>query len=300
LRTDDHADTYASATPINLSSYDFSAEGLVNTATDKDVFSFTIASPTNFQLVAIPQSVGGNNSGANVDIRVSLLNASADTIGQYNPSTLLSAGVDSNLNSGTYYLVVEGVGNINLADYSSLGYYSLMGTLGNVLPVHHLKLTGSVTRSVHQLNWNFLADESVKTVQVEYSKNGNQFTKLADLGAEDKTFSWTPVENSNLLFYRVRVITVAEERAYYSNIITIQDSNSKAVQLISNMITSSITINANKECTYQLLDETGRLLQRGQLTTGLNHIDASNARKGLLLLRVQGAAEAWTYKLIKQ
>ena len=119
LRADDYGDTHITATPITLSITDFSATGLINSATDKDVFKFTLAIPTNLRMSVIPQNVGSGNSGANVDIRVSLLNYKADTIGTYNPSDLLNAGVDSNLNSGNYYLVVEGVGNTYLNDYGS-------------------------------------------------------------------------------------------------------------------------------------------------------------------------------------
>ena len=131
LRNDEHADNHSSASPVTLTSYDFAAEGLINSSNDKDVFRFTISNATNFRLNVVPTHVGGNNDGANIDIKVSLLNQQADTIGRYNPSDLLNAGVDSNINAGTYYLVVEGVANANLADYGSVGYFSLSGTLGN-------------------------------------------------------------------------------------------------------------------------------------------------------------------------
>ena len=50
----------------------------------------------------------------------------------------------------------------------------------------------------------------------------------------------------------------------------------------------------------QVLDGTGRLLQRGQLVSGTNNIDITTAQKGLILLRVQSEMGASTWKLVKQ
>ena len=298
LRSDEHADSHASATPVTLTSYDFSAEGLINTANDKDVFRFTINNSTNFRLNAVPLHVGGNNDGANIDIKVSLLNQHADTIGRYNPSDLLNAGVDSNINAGTYYLVVEGVANANLADYGSVGYFSLSGTLGNVLPVHHIALNGAVNNEMHQLNWTYVADEPIKRIEIEYSRDGKKFSTVSELESNATEFSWKPVDKS-FAFYRVRLVTVADERAYYSKIIVLQDSRNKPVRLLTNIITDDINVYAGKDYAYQLFDESGRLLKQGQLRMGNNPIDGLKPRKGLLILRVTGKNELYTFRLIK-
>jgi hypothetical protein len=299
LRTDDHANAPAIATEVTITAGNFTAEGLVNTDTDKDVFKFVIPSPTNFRLNAIPQNVGGANAGANVDIRVSVLNAQADTIGRYNPTDLLNAGLDSNLNSGTYYLVVEGVGNTNLSDYGSVGFYSLAGSIGSILPLHRFIVTGANEKNTHTLSWNYTADENIKHIEVQYSKDGTRFTTLARLSETEKSFSWKPIENY-ILYYRVKAVTVADERAYYSNMLTMQQQNSSTLKVISNMITSQVTVLADKDYSYQLIDETGRLLTHGRMRTGINHIETTTAHKGLLLLRVQAGNESNTFKLIKQ
>lgn len=298
LRSDEHSNTHLSATPVTMSSYDFSVEGLINTATDKDVFRFTISSSTNFRLNAIPKHVGNNNEGANVDIKVSLLNNLADTIGRYNPLNLLNAGVDSNINAGTYYLVVEGVGNPNLADYGSVGYYSLTGTLGNVLPVRQINLNGQVRENAHDLSWTYSADEAVQRIEIEYSKDGKQFNTISQLPADANEFSWKPLDYGTV-YYRVRVVTVADERAYYSKTISIQDTKNRPVKVLSNIIGDAINVYAGKDYTYQLFDESGRLLLQGQLRAGNNRIDGLKPRKGMLILRVAGNNELFTFRLVK-
>jgi hypothetical protein len=298
LRSDEHSNTHSSSTPVTLSSYDFAAEGLINTSSDKDVFRFTITNSTNFRLNAIPQHVGTNNDGANMDIKVSLLNQQADTIGRYNPTNLLNAGVDSNINPGTYYLVVEGVDNANLADYGSVGYYSLTGTLGHVLPIRQINVTGMVLEDQHSLNWTYTADEPVDRVEIEYSKDGKRFITISQLASDAAAFSWKPLDYGTV-YYRVRVVTVADERAYYSKTLVINDTKNKPVKVLGNIIDEQINVYAGKDYAYQLFDESGRMLQQGQLRAGNNRIDGLKPRKGLLILRVTGNNELYTLRLIK-
>lgn len=301
LRSDDFGNTHVSASSVGFTTTGFTSNGLINSGTDKDVFKFTLSSSTYVHLNVAPQSVGANNSGANLDLKVTLLNNKADTIGQYSPADLLSAGVDSNLNSGTYYVVVEGIGNAYLPDAESVGTYSISASPVTALPIHRLTLSGKINSGVHNLSWVYEADEAVKNIEIQTSKDGVHFEALTQVTAETKNFAYKPLSD-NMLYYRIRVITAANENSYYSNIITVRDrgDNTAPVHVMNNIVVNSIVVNADKEYNYQVMDATGRLLQRGQLVTGTNNIEVNTTLKGLLLLRVQGANEGWTWKLIKQ
>jgi hypothetical protein len=299
LRLDDHGNSHDSASEINLSALDFQAAGMINNYDDRDVFKFTLNSPTNLRISAIPQNVGAGNKGANVDIKVGLLSSFSDTIGKYNPSELLNAGVDTNLNAGTYYIVVDGVANENLSDYGSVGSYALAGFIANVLPIHHLNLTGKINDELHVLDWNYRADEAVKKINVEISKDGKRFSTLAELSAEARRFSWKPLDNA-ATFYRIKVITVADERAYYSNTQTLKITQGKKIDILSNIVSGSLNINSKGNYNFQLIDETGRLVHKGVLKNGLNSIDLGSASKGLLVLRLQDGNEISVYKIVKQ
>jgi hypothetical protein len=299
LRKDDHANSHDSASEIILSALDFQVAGMINNYDDRDVFKFTLNNPTNLRISAIPQNVGAGNSGANVDIKVGLLSSFTDTIGKYNPSELLNAGVDTNLNAGTYYIVVDGVANENLSDYGSVGTYALAGFIASVLPIHHFNLTGKINDELHELNWSYRADEAVKKINVEVSKDGKHFSTLAELSAEARSFSWKPLDNS-AAFYRIKVITVADERAYYSNSQTLKANQGKKIDILSNVASGSLNINSKGNYNFQLIDETGRLVNRGVLKTGSNTIGLSSAGKGLLLLRLQDGNEISVYKIINQ
>lgn len=300
-RADDNGNTHRSATTVPFSVTGFSTSGVINSGTDKDVFKFTLTSPTYVQLSAVPQSVASGYSGANLDIKLSLLNQKADTLGTYNPVDLVNAEIDTNLPSGTYYAVVEGVANANLARSESVGSYILAAATAITLPVHRLTLSGNVNAGVHTLNWIYQADEAIKQIEVQDSKDGVHFETLAQVSTDSKTFSWKPL-NGNIIYYRIRVITAANETSFYSNILTLREriNDNAAIRVMNNIVTNSIVVNSDKGYNYQLLDATGRLLQRGQLVTGANLIAVNTTQKGLLLLRVQGSGEGWTWKLIKQ
>jgi hypothetical protein len=298
FRSDDHGNTPKDATKINFSGLGFSASGLINSATDKDVFSFNLASSTNFSLNVIPVNVGTSDAGANVDIRVSLLNQFADTIGRYNPSDLLDAGVDSNLNAGTYYIVVEGTGNTNLIRYGSVGAYTLTGSIGNLLPVHHLTLTGTGGNQ-HTLTWQYESDDSIRNTEIEYSEDGKNFSRLAQLPETSRDFSWKPVDNS-MIFYRVRVTIAKAEEAFYSNVITLQGLNDRFVKLAASIVDNHILVNTGKDYSYQLFDATGRLLQHGKLSAGSNTIDVSPLYTGILILQMHCNGGYFAARLIKR
>jgi hypothetical protein len=212
---------------------------------------------------------------------------------------LLNAGVDTNLNAGTYFIVVDGVANQNLSDYGSVGSYALAGNIALVLPIHNFVLTARSNNELHELSWNFIADERIRQVNVEISKDGRRYSTLTELSADARSFSWKPLDNA-ANFYRIKAITVADERAYYSNVEVIRPVKGKTIDIMSTVVTGSIQVNSNSSYPYQLLDETGRLIEQGMLRTGSNTIVLRSAVKGLYLLRVQNGADVTTHKILNQ
>ena len=299
LRDDEHAASLNEATPVAMMGSEFAATGIINTEADRDVFSFRVHSTARFRIRANPQSIGPANEGANLDIKVSLLDNLGDTVGRYNPAELLNAGVDSVLNTGNYFLVVDGVGNTNLSDYASLGYYAVTGSIAQALPVYRFHLTGRVSNNQHFFNWVYDADEPIKTINIQYSADGIHFSNLVEAGTDSRQFSWKPSTQARM-YYRAQAITVADERAYYSNVVTLQPAASEDVKLHSNLIGNAIELTTGKVYAYQLMDATGRLLQQGKVAVGYNRIDVYGAKRGVLLLRLQAENEVHSEKLIKQ
>jgi hypothetical protein len=292
----------ASATDISLQAQGFSVDGTISRTGEMNTFKIVVPINTTLMLNAIPESVGIangiNNNGANIDIRVKILNSNKDTIGVYNPSTLLNAGIDTALYTGTYYLLVDGASNANMAQYGSLGFYSMAGSLATTLPIHQFVLRGSIYNSTHNLSWSYQTDESIKELIVEGSDNGKNFKPLAVLNSGATTFQYKALKP--LTYYRVRAVTIAAEISYYSNTLTLSNSvQGKAVQLLNNRVTDAVNINSNNVYSYQLLDVTGKLVAKGTLQNGLNRIAVPSAVHGMLFLRLNDGTTEWTEKLIK-
>ena len=297
LRSDDHANNVASATDV-LASPAFSVSGIINNSTDADVFRLTLTYAQNFKLTAIPQNVGADNSGADVDIQVSLLNENGDTIGRYNPSLLLNAGIDTNLNQGTYYVVAEGISNMYLGDYGSVGYYYLNGELNRVLPVERFKLSGSAANGIHALNWSYVATMDLSKVEVQSSADGANFDKLVTLSPMQRNMSYTPLSGKRI-YYRIKGVT-ADDRAYYSNVISLQQGQGKPVQVLNTLVSNAVQVNSTGQYQYQLFTENGQLVQSGTLQAGYNNISLRATTKGLLLMRIFDGNQYWPEKLVRQ
>jgi hypothetical protein len=299
FRPDDHGNDASSATRIVFNGPSFSVNGLINNSDDTDVFKFQMASPTNLKLSAIPQNVGWGNAGADIDIKLTLLNAQSEIIGVYNPALLLNVGLDTNLNAGMYYIMVNGTGNMNHSSYGSLGFYNLAGNLGIALPLHKFILKASTDNGNHFLNWTYTTDEKILNIAVEASFDGKNFHQLVSLSPEAKFFSYKPFNNYS--FYRLKAVTVADESCYYSSISKILvTADLTPVQLVSNTCQQKIYCVARSFHSYQLFDTGGRLLAKGILVNGMNNIDIGNAPKGILFLHITDGTDGWTERLIKQ
>jgi len=299
FREDDHGDNSATATLIKPSGHDFIANGLINRSTDLDAFKIVVTSTSNFKLKAIPQNVGNGNEGADVDIRVTLENAAGETLNSYNPGDLLDAGIDTSLTDGTYYLIVNGVGNINHSDYGSLGYYALTGTLAANLPITNFTLKGAEKYGVHQLSWTYEANEPIKDFEVEASNDGRNFSALTAINASTLQFSYQPVIKSSYQ-YRIKAITARDGKPYYSNIVSLSSTAEKnKVKILNSFVQDNLQLTSDGKYAYQLIDTNGKLLNKGVLQNGYNSLPV-NSSNGLVLLRWNDGYTSHTEKLIKQ
>jgi Bacterial pre-peptidase C-terminal domain/Metallo-peptidase family M12 len=127
-RLDDYGNTAATAGSLDVSGTSATGSGIIETALDRDVFSFTAAAGT------VSFSVTPANRGANLDVLAELYDSAGNLVASGNPTSLLSASLSANVAAGTYYLHVSGVGkgsptSDGYSDYDSLGAYRISGTL---------------------------------------------------------------------------------------------------------------------------------------------------------------------------
>jgi hypothetical protein len=301
-RTDDHTDSYSTATNSSFnSSNQFTISGVIEKNDDKDLFKFTMPTFGRLQLDAVPYNVGSSNSGSDLDLQVEFLDGSYATIGTYNPGNLLSSIVDTLISAGTYYMRIDGKGNIYAPEYGSLGSYSLQATYtdGNLLPIRRLELRGRLDGDMHNLSWVIEADEPIAKQVIEVSSNGINFTPLDQPNRSLRTYSYRPLDSRPLL-YRMHV-TLENQKEYYSNVIAIRQGKNGKPQLVGNTISgNSLVVNSPDNYQYQVIDQNGRMLSKGNIEKGYSTINTSIVTTGIYIIRFTDGQQQWSEKFIKR
>jgi hypothetical protein len=163
LRRDEHGDDTASSTKIIVTDNNFLSYGIINNANDLDLFKIILPRRIKLSAKITPNNVASNNSGANLDLYLTLIKNTGDTIGRYNPKSLLNASVDTLLDAGTYYFGVDGASNQNVSDYGMVGLYALSGSFENTSePIVLLK--DDPRKNTHVITWH-LGDRPQVTLQ---------------------------------------------------------------------------------------------------------------------------------------
>lgn len=298
FRSDEHGNTREKSTIITFTDNNFASNGIINNATDRDFFKVIISRRARLKAQIIPNNVAADNAGANLDLFLTLIKNTGDTIGRYNPRSVLNASVDTTIAAGTYFLGVDGTGNQNVSDYGSVGLYSLSGSLENLTVAPTVLLKGDVRRNINVINWDVESGLGVRNTYIEYSLDGRFYTPFTDVPANTSTYLHRP-PGGNAVYYRVRMV-MSDERNEYSNTVVLNNGNSSKVMLVSNIVQSIARVKSSGEYSYQLIDETGRLLKRGRLTAGINDIPLTVITPGILILKVFDQREQFLYRIIKQ
>jgi hypothetical protein len=298
LRNDDHGNSRQTATNLILTDHNFLSAGIINNSNDRDFFKLVLPRRMKLSAKVIPNNVALNNSGANLDIYLTLIKNTGDTIGHYNPKALLNASADTILAAGTYYLGVDGAGNQNVSDYGSVGLYALSGSLENLPVSPTVLLKGDVKRNINVIKWDFETGPEVRTTYIEYSLDGRIYTAFGDVTANANTY-FHYVSGSGIVYYRVRV-KMTDETTVYSNVVALTNTPSETVTLQSTLVQSVAKVNAPGNYSYHVFDEIGRLLAKGRLPEGLSEVPLTNVKPGVVILKVFNQTEQYHFRIIKQ
>jgi len=148
FRADDHGDTRSTASYLYIDSSGAVAstnpesdpdnlkpenKGTVSTRSDVDVFELSSGSgQINLTVTPAWRAYTDDKArGANLDVRIALLNASGSEVNVANPADETSATIQYSAGPGTYFLSVSGAGSNNdgstYDDYGSEGQYFISG-----------------------------------------------------------------------------------------------------------------------------------------------------------------------------
>jgi len=304
-RDDDHSSNSNSATIVVFSNNQFNVSGIIERNTDQDLVKFILPVAGQFQLNAVPYSVGAGNAGSDLDMQVTLYNGSKKALNVYNPGSTLNLVVDTSLEAGTYYARIEGKGNEYAPAYASLGSYSLQASFNDgsteSLPLKKLELKGVVDGNKHLLNWIVVADENIVHQTIEISTDGKNFNTLTETTADARSYAYVPSVNGAAL-YRINV-SFDNGRQYLSNTISLRQSAGGVYRpvLNGNIISSSfINITSPSSYSYQITDLNGRSISKGVVNSGANSIAIPGIASAMYFINFTNGKEQWTEKFIKQ
>lgn len=298
FRIDDY-DEYLNTKTFSITPSNIHINGIITTPTDKDAFKIVLPQRNSLYIQAKPFSVGANDNGANLDIKLLLYNASAQLIQTYNPSEMMSVSIDTILNSGTYFLIIDGAGNKNAQDYGSLGSYTITGNTGTVLPIQDIKLIGITENGKHNLSWKIISSDQIKSVGVEFSTNGINYNTLSSVTVSNKSLSYIP-QDEPTLYYRVKATSISEQ-VVYSNVIILKSTTIKANGVvIPTIVKEEVIITAKESYLYLLSDMSGRKISSGKGYVGINKIVIANLPLGMYVITVVTQNERFTQRVVKQ
>lgn len=300
-RPDDHSnDPSVNPTPIVITNKSFSNSGIITTTNDKDVFQLDISQAGAIHISALPFSVGDNLTGANLDIKMTLLDAHMQPINVYDPAELLNVVVDTTLSTGRYYIVLDGAGNSYSTDYGSLGSYTVTGSFAPLyVSIKDASLTGKVENNKHNLSWNIIADDPVKSLVIESSNDGINFKSFTDVNSRAKNFIYDPFTKEDI-FYRLKVTSPLNETVY-SNMINLKSAGkSEKSFTVSTLVHNEILINASKNFKYLLADARGNKISEGSYNPGIQRIPINNHPNGIYIIQIISENERLTERIIKQ
>lgn len=294
LLPDDYGDSPLAASP--LPSPVFSRDGMVNAGSDVDWFAFTLQENSIVSLQCISEAVGSPGTGTNLHAGMAVYRDNILFCRIQNPDNP-SCSLDTTLPAGRYYISVEGVGNRNMNDYSSLGRYTLSGTASTALPVYQVNLRGKTNGNEHLLNWKIVADEAIVSITLEHSDNGEQYSILAVLPPNKNVFHWKPPVNGKY-FYRLRVKS-ASGTDYVSNVIIVQPYSKFVPRVIHNSSQGFISVFYEIPSEFKLIGSSGQLLGSGRNNTGQASIVIPPSYRGLIVLQLTSSAGSYQYKLVR-
>lgn len=309
-RPDDIGDIFGAASVVNVGANVFSKLGVISTSADKDIFRFDLSQLGKFNMNVEPYNVGAAYSGANLDVKVELKDSKGNTIKIYDLADSVNARIDTTLAAGTYYVVVDGTGNINnINDYGSLGSYSITGNYTGTATTNTVAttsttsttgntFTGTKTRVGNKLTWT----NAVKTgeaITILYATETE--TEFKELGRPVATTTTYVHQNitPNIYIYKLKIIDKSGS-IRFSNNVTI---DAKVVAGIFKFIKQSqqpVVINATQAYDFQVTDNNGRVLQAGKAIAGTKSIDVRNYPAGIYNIKVSNENEERVEKFINR
>jgi hypothetical protein len=158
-----------------------------------------------------------------------------------------------------------------------------------------------------KVSWKTSEEINSKEFVVERSTDGSNFTAIGTVTAKGTAADYSlldakPVTGNN--YYRLKLVD-KDGKIAYTNIIKINFSRQLSVHIAPNPASTVIYVtaeNAGTGVTLAIFDQNGKMVRQQRLTAALQQtpVSITGLAKGIYTLKVVGAAEVATQKLVVQ
>jgi hypothetical protein len=309
-RPDDYADLYTSASPVVISNNVFSKAGVISTTADKDYFRLDLSQKGLLKLNVIPFNVGTGNNGANLDVTIILQDAKGTEIKTYDIADSMHATIDTTLSAGTYYVIIDGSGNVNAGnDYGSLGAYTIGGTYSGTSTsttpstttssTNNPVVTGIKVKHGNKINWNTNNLKGTAAISVMVATQEGDFKEIARPALNANSYVHQVIAPAAYT-YMLKFIE-KDGAVQFSNTVTIENNNDGAgIFTIIKQAQQPVIVNAAEAYAYQVVNNFGHVVLSGKAAAGTKTIDVRNQPAGIYNLRLLNETENRTEKFMNK
>ena len=289
-RPDDVGDIYNTSTSLDISQQLIYSEGIITTNTDKDIFRIDLLVSGKFHLNAEPYSVGIDYSGANLDIQLVLQDSKGITLNTYNITDSLNARIDTTLGEGTYYIIVDGTGNVNsVNDYGSLGSYSLSGEFikNDIQPLPNAfgDISGMRIKTGNMIMWKPDLVKSGETIAMMCAIGGSE--DFREISRPSSTIGSYVHRLTDLTIYTYKLKIIQESGSIrFTNSVTIDPRIKSSIFTIIRQPQQPLIINSPQGYEFQVINSEGKIIQSGRVDSGMKAINMTSLPAGIYSLRV--------------
>jgi hypothetical protein len=275
-----------------------------------------------------PYDVTGDASG---NFYVMKTNALPHTLSQYSPTgTLLttysmigfpsgSAGGGFAFIGGKLYADISGTrvwGTISGTTITYGGVLTLSTSPGDLanwplpivpLPVELLSFNGSYNESIRKnsISWTTSAELNNDYFTLEFSENGYEWNWLTDIsgaGNSNSAVNYSTDHDSpfKTTYYRLKQTDYDGGFKYYDPITVVRPESETSIHLYPNPATHVLNIVAEQTIeSYQISDETGKIVMQGSGQTDIHQLDISSIENGLYFFTTITNGEVNNSRFIK-
>ena len=222
----------------------------------------------------------------------------------------MHARIDTTLSAGTYYVIIDGTGNVNAGnDYGSLGAYTIHGTYSGTNTTtttttttsssNNAIVTGIKVKNGNKLNWNATNLKETAAISVMVATEDGDFKEIARPALNVNSYVHQVVAPAAYT-YMLKFIE-KDGSVQFSNSVTIENKNDGVgIFKVIKQAQQPVIVNAAEAYEYQVVNNFGHVVLAGKASAGTKTIDVRNQPAGIYNLRLLNETENRTEKFMNK